>query len=184
MVPVAHPEGFSGHSDDQPRPTPARVVTIAVGAPEREVRRRIELVNITVARADYEKLKALGGTSADYIEMALSLYVQERKSVPFRRDPASLGWRRGPVITFPCAIPKDLMDEVRSLPGRFDEHAIDALRLLFREDGIRPAATTQLHDSRLRSEVSRGFRFAAYSGAAFFATRILRLMNDFPLLNR
>jgi hypothetical protein len=90
---------------------------------------RRELVTITVLREDYAKLKAAGGPHPTYIVDALHHYLNVIKETHPYPQTDSPGWRRGPVVTFLCAIPKPLSNEIRGLSGRFDSHTIQAFRL-------------------------------------------------------
>jgi len=159
--------------------------TIAEASPRFQTApKRMELVNVTLAKEDYEKLKAVGGLNCDYIEKALTRYIHVLKDMTFRRDPECWGWGRGPVVIFPCAVPKDIADKMRNLPGRFDEHAIEAIRLLFREDGTSAGPTIISPKSRLKSALSRGVLFSTYTGLVFFASRLLRLIDNLSIVNR
>ncbi len=160
------------------------IMTTEVRECQRGPRRRLEIVHVTVAREDYEMLKAVGGPITDYIGMALNHYVHVLKKVTSLPDGKSWGWRRGPVISFPCALPKDLLDEVRDLPGRFDGHAMEAVRLFFRAENAASDSACIPPKSRLRSALSRGLLFTTYGGLVFFASRIVRLIDNLSLVNR
>jgi len=95
---------------------------------------RRELVTVTVERRDYEKLKADGDPYSNEVIMALRHYVDLIRETDWRPSEASFGWERGPVVHFFSAIPKDLADQIRNLPGRFDGHTIEAVRLWLREE--------------------------------------------------
>ncbi len=92
---------------------------------------RRELVTITVLREDYAKLKAVGGPYPTHIDIALRHYLNAIKETPTTPQTGNIGWRRGPVVSFLCAIPKHLSDEIRGLSGRFDNHTIQAFHLFF-----------------------------------------------------
>jgi hypothetical protein len=92
---------------------------------------RRELVTMTVSREDYAKLKAVGGPRPAHIDSALRQYLSVMKETPLYAPPDNPAWRRGPVVSFLCAIPRQLCDEIRSLSGRFDSHTIRAFRLFF-----------------------------------------------------
>ena len=109
--------------------TPRPEMTIAGPAVLKRPTQKHELVTITVTKHDYAKLKAAGGPHPSYINMALSHYlrlIKEAESYPLV---GAVGWRRGPVMSFMCAIPNHLSDEIRLLAGRFDSHTIEAVRL-------------------------------------------------------
>jgi len=91
--------------------------------------KRRELVTITVTQEDFRRLKASGGSWPDQLIMALRRYLHIREEDRWRTQMNAAGWHRGHVISFPCAIPKTLSDEIRNLGGRFDTHTIEAVRL-------------------------------------------------------
>ena len=181
MYAPAHQEHFC--ADTQPSLTPPKVVVSTVRVPARKIRRRLELVNVSVAKDDYEKLKAFGGCNRDHIEMALSSYLHLMKNTTLPRGAMGLGWRRGPVISFLCTLPKELLVELRNLPGRLDDHVIQAVRLLFQDDGS-GSHVRQVPKSHLSAALTRGFLFATYAGAAFFVSRILRVVENLSPFNR
>jgi len=87
--------------------------------------RKKELVTITLTQEDYEKLKAAGGHLQSQVERALGNYLKARRHLQV----TNLGWQRGPVMSFLCAIPKNLSNQIRNLSGRFDSHTILAFRM-------------------------------------------------------
>jgi hypothetical protein len=184
MVALPPQENFTSDASGSPPSMTRKILTTEVRACFQGPRRRMELVNITVVKEDFEKLKALGGFNTDYMAMALTHYVHVLKNTTFPRDPASLGWRRGSVVSFPCGIPKDIADEVRNFPGRFDEHTIEAVRCLFREDVSGSGPVSVSPNPRLTSALSGGLLFATCAGLVFFASRILRFVNNLALVNR
>ena len=107
---------------------------------------RRELVTVTVQRRDYEKLKAAGDPDSDDIIIALRHYLDLIRETDWRPSEASFGWERGPVVHFFTAMPKDLADEIRNLPGRFDGHTIEAIRLFFDEEPDSPDGFSQQFD--------------------------------------
>ena len=103
-----------------------------------------EIVTITVTSRDYAALKAAGGPDPAYIATALRYYIGLLRKTDWRPQGVSFGWSRGPVVHFLTAIPKDVADEVRSLPGRFDGHTIEAVRMfLGGESDILEAASQE-----------------------------------------
>jgi len=90
---------------------------------------RPEIVTVVIRREDYAKLQHGGGPRSDQICMALRHYLKVLGDNQWR--PARNGqqgqWEH--VTTFMCGVPKDICDEIRSLPGRFDDHTIEAMRL-------------------------------------------------------
>ena len=84
---------------------------------------------MTVRRSDYLALKAAGGPYPDEIAKALDYYVHLVRETDWRPRGISFGSSRGPVVHFLTAIPKNIADQVRSLPGRFDGHTIEAVRM-------------------------------------------------------
>jgi hypothetical protein len=182
MFALAHSEKFSTDAVAQPSQVPPTVVARAVRVPLRKIRKRLELVNVTIARNDYEKLKVFGGCNRDYIEMALNCYLHSMKNKPLPSGATKWGWNRGPVVSFLCTLPKDLLDDVRNLPGRLDDHTMQAVQLLFLDDASR--SRDHVPKSHWNDALSRGLLFATYAGIAFFVSRILRLVENLPLLNR
>ncbi len=112
-----------------PQRTPQPRVTIALAEPRKRHTPKRELVTITVTKEDYARLKAVGGPHPSYIDMALRHYLRVIKETGSYPQVNDAGWRRGPVMTFLCAIPNHLSDEIRHLTGRFDSHTIEAVRL-------------------------------------------------------
>ena len=103
-----------------------------------------EILTITVTHGDYVSLKAAGGPDPAYITMALRYYIALLRETDWRPQGVSFGWSRGPVVHFLTAIPKDVADEVRGLPGRFDGHTIEAVRIfLGGESDILEAASQE-----------------------------------------
>jgi hypothetical protein len=102
--------------------------TVASGSGKRRNGFRLELVSVTVTKEDYAKLKATGGPHPDQISMALRYYLDKVNKTSRHLHVSDLGWNRGPVTTFPCALPKSLLDDVRNLEGRFDSHTIEAVK--------------------------------------------------------
>jgi len=90
-----------------------------------------ELVTITVTQQDYADLKAAGGPDPDDIISALGHYVNLMNQTDWRPLRNSFGWSRGPVAHFLIAIPKGLAAQIRDLPGCFDGHTIEAVRVFF-----------------------------------------------------
>jgi hypothetical protein len=76
----------------------------------------------------------VGGPQPTHIDTALRHYLNLVKETPLSPQTDNLGWRRGPVVSFLCAIPKHLSDEIRGLSGRFDSHTIQAFRLFFLQE--------------------------------------------------
>ncbi len=109
----------------------SRVADIDREKPQDALSTRRELVTITVSRDDCAKLKSAGGPHPTHIDGALRHYLNVMKETPQPRRFHRLGWRRGPVVRFLCAIPKHLSDGIRSLSGRFDSHTIQAFRIFF-----------------------------------------------------
>jgi len=94
---------------------------------------RREIVSVAVTEEDYARLKAAGGPHPDQIGTALRYYLHAIGTTSTRRRIRDVGWARGPVMIFLCALPKQLLDQVRNLTGRFDTHTIEAVRLYMLE---------------------------------------------------
>jgi len=128
-----------------------------------------EIVTITVTRADYSTLKAMDGPYPDEITKALQYYVDLVRETDWRPRGVSFGWSRGPVVHFLTAIPKVIADQVRSLPGRFDGHTIEAVRLyLGGEADILDAASQQPGFTSMRSD----WVFAQLGALRFLVSRL------------
>ena len=94
---------------------------------------RREIATVAVTQEDYAALKDAGGPDPNDIAMALRHYVDLMRENNWRPPESVFGWMRGPVVHFLTAIPRDLADEIRNLPGRFDGHTIEAVRLFLRQ---------------------------------------------------
>lgn len=128
-----------------------------------------EIVTITVTQADYAALKAAGGPDPDDITMALNYYVDLLRETDWRPQDISFGWSRGPVVHFLTAIPKYVADEIRSLPGRFDGHTIEAVRMfLGGESDILDAASQEPGFASLGGD----WVFAQLGALRFFVSRL------------
>jgi hypothetical protein len=129
-----------------------------------------EIVTITVTRADYAALKAAGGPDPDEVTTALKYYLDLLRETDWRPRDISFGWSRGLVVHFLTAIPKDLADEIRSLPGRFDGHTIEAVRMfLGGESDILTATAQEPSFASLGGE----WVFAQLGALRFFVSRLL-----------
>jgi hypothetical protein len=92
---------------------------------------RSEIVTIAVTKEDHIRLTAAGASYSNEISSALRYYLHAVKHGDYIQQlERSHGWARGPVVSFKLPLPKDLVDEVRSLKGRFDGHTLEAVRLL------------------------------------------------------
>lgn len=129
-----------------------------------------EIVTVTVRRADYFALKDAGGPYPDEIAEALKYYVDLVRETDWRPRGISFGWSRGPVVHFLTAIPKNIADQVRSLPGRFDGHTIEAVRMfLGGEAEILEAASQEPSFTSVRGD----WVFAQLGALRFFVLRLL-----------
>ena len=90
---------------------------------------RPEIVTVVIRREDYAKLKHAGGPRPDQICMALRHYLKILGEMEWRPSVIDHNGHSQDVKTFQCGVPKDVCDEIRSLPGRFDTHTIEAMRL-------------------------------------------------------
>jgi len=92
----------------------------------------LEIVTALVRKADYTELKKSGVPVPHQVAMALWQYlrlIEETKLIPGAIDSKLLN---SSVTTFSCALPRDLCDRIRSFPGRFDLHVLEAVRLWLR----------------------------------------------------
>ena len=131
---------------------------------------RRELVTVAVTQADYAALKATGGPHSDDITTALKNYVDLVEETGWHSEDIGSGWDRGPVVHFLTAIPKDLAEQIRNLPGRFDGHTIEAVRIFLGEetDGL-DDASQQLDLSPQRGDSV----FATLGALRLIASRML-----------
>jgi hypothetical protein len=90
---------------------------------------RPEIVTVVIRREDYAKLKHTGGPRPDQICMALRHYLKILVETEWRPAGNGQQGKTQDVTTFQCGVPKDVCDEIRSLPGRFDTHTMEAMRL-------------------------------------------------------
>jgi hypothetical protein len=90
---------------------------------------RPEIVTIVIRREDYARLKHAGGPRPDQICMALRHYLKVLGETRWRPEARTEQALSTQVTTYQCGVPKDLCDEIRRLPGRFDTHTIEAVRL-------------------------------------------------------
>ncbi len=128
-----------------------------------------EIVTITVTQADYDVLRAAGGPDPDDLTMALNYYVDLLRETDWRPQDISFGWSRGPVVHFLTAIPKNVADEIRSLPGRFDGHTIEAVRLFLSGESDILAAASQEHSF---ASLGGDWVFAQLGALRFFVSRL------------
>lgn len=184
MPALSPQEHVTTGTSSPPQDSIPEVMATEAEAYSRKRRKRMELVNVTVVKEDYEKLKALGGDNTDHVVAALTHYLHALKNTAFRRDPECLGWNRGPVVNFPCGVPKDIANQIRNLPGRFDEHTIEAVRLMFREEASDSSPVSAAPTHRLKAALGRSLLLATCAGLVFFASRILRLVDNLSLINR
>ncbi len=137
---------------------------------EGRARTKREIVTVTVRRADYFALKAIGGPYPDEVANALKYYVHLVRETDWRPRGISFGWSRGPVVHFLTAIPKNIADQIRSLPGRFDGHTIEAVRMfLGGEAEIVDAASQEPSFTSVRGD----WVFAQLGALRFFVLRLL-----------
>lgn len=144
--------------------------------PSRSSSRR-ELVSVTVTKEDYERLKAAGCLHSDYVVPALWYYVKLIRETSWRPQANSFGWGRSAVVSFPCAIPIDLLDEIRNLPRRFDGHTIEAMHLFFCDEAVASNKTAQ----EFRSGPPTWPRSLASATLGALALLVLRILGQAPL---
>jgi hypothetical protein len=102
---------------------------------DRQAGGRSEIVTVTVTKGDYRKLAGSRAPCADQVGKALREYLHAVMFEGYIQElERSHGWARGPVVSFKLPLPKDLVEKVRSLRGRFDGHTLEAVRLLMRGD--------------------------------------------------
>ena len=116
-------------SDVDPRRINTELGPINVRRCESGQPSRRELVTITVTKEDYEKLKVVVGPLQKHVDRALLNYLKAIQQTSRRSQVDDLGWQRGPMMSFLCAIPKNVSEQIRRLSGRFDTHTIQAFRI-------------------------------------------------------
>jgi len=131
---------------------------------------RRELVTMTVAEEDFRRLKASGGLLADQLGAALHRYLHIKENAARRAQRNGHGWARGPVVSFPCAIPKTLTDDIRNLGGRFDSHTIEAVRIFFL--GKIDASNNNRQENHSRPKLHRSLRSMAFGALSLLLSRI------------
>jgi len=91
-----------------------------------------EIVTVLVRKVDYAELKKSGVPHPDQIALALWHYlrlIEETQLIPGVNDSGIFDFA---VTTFPCALPREICNRVKSLDGRFDIHIMEAVRLWLR----------------------------------------------------
>jgi hypothetical protein len=131
---------------------------------------RRELVTITVTEEDFLRLKASGGLWQDQLGVALRRYLHIKETPRRRVQTNTHGWTRGPVVSFPAAIPKVITDRIRNLGGRFDNHTIEAVRVFFLGKVDASHIIPQENGSRFRLHSSTGS--TALSALGLFVARV------------
>lgn len=132
--------------------------------------RRRELVTITVTEEDFLRLKASGRCWQDQLGVALRRYLHIKENSRHHVQLKAHGWARGPVVSFPSAIPKVITDGIRNLGGRFDNHTIEAVRvfLLGKVDGSHIIP----HENGSRPRLHRSTGSTALSALSLFVARV------------
>lgn len=129
-----------------------------------------ELVMVTVTQEDYAKLKAAGGPHPGDIASALRYYLSFVRKTGLLLYGNSFEWNRGPVAHFVTAMPKDLVAQIRNLPGRFDSHTIEAMRIFFKtETGTLGKASQEFDLAPPRGDSV----FATFGALRLLASRML-----------
>jgi hypothetical protein len=136
------------------------------GSPERR-----ELVTITVTKEDFRKLKADGALRTDQVRVALRRYLHIKEKARRGAHIGADGWSRGPVVSFSCAMPKTLTDQIRSLGGRFDSHTIEAVRLFFLAKA--DAANNVPQEIHSGPTLHRSLWSTAFGALSFLVSRFL-----------
>lgn len=131
---------------------------------------RRELVTVAIKKEDHARMKAAGGPHAAQIQMALKRYVDAVRKTGWSPRTTSFGWKRGEVVYVPMAITKDLADDIRMLPGRFDGHTIEAVHLLFQGNG---SAKKESLQSQLQLTMSSRLVAGAAAVLSLIVGRIL-----------
>lgn len=88
-----------------------------------------EIVTVLVRKEDHAKLKKSGVPRANQITMALRYYLRLIEETKLASQATGHEIFKGAVSTFRCGVPREVCERVRSLGGRFDLHAMEAVRL-------------------------------------------------------
>jgi len=88
-----------------------------------------ELVTVMMRQIDYFQLTNRGLPMDVQISLALQHYLRLIQEGRWLSDSAALNPPPGKWKSVHCAIDKQLCDQVRGLRGRFDLHALQAVRL-------------------------------------------------------
>lgn len=136
------------------------------GSPERR-----ELVTVTVTKEDFRRLKAAGALWQDQVRVALRRYFHIKEKARRSAQISAHGWSRGPVVSFSCAIPKTLTDEIRNLGGRFDSHTMEAVRLFFVAKA--DAANNVPQEIRAGLTLQRSLWSTAFGALSLLLSRVL-----------
>lgn len=88
-----------------------------------------EMITVLVRQDDYATLKKEGGPRPDQIAMALQHYLLLIKEAKWRPEMNNEPLYLGRIMTFKCAVAKNLYEDIRALGGRLDHHTIEAVRL-------------------------------------------------------
>ncbi len=132
---------------------------------------RNEIVTVIISREDYTKLSAAGTPLPDVVSAALYRYLHAVKRTGYiQKLERSHGWSRGPVISFKCALPKNLVHEIRDLRGRFDGHTVEAVRLFLHGESATVGDTPDQYPSS--AERNQGIITTSFAALLLFMSRV------------
>jgi hypothetical protein len=88
-----------------------------------------ELVTVTMRYTDYESLRKRGLAMNEQVSFALTNYLRLLRDGELPSKPLYVVPLGRDLRSIRCALPKRLCDQIRALGGRFDLHALEAIRL-------------------------------------------------------
>jgi len=88
-----------------------------------------ELVTVMMRQIDYSQLTSRGLPMDVQVSLALQHYLLLVEEGRWLADSAALNPPPGKWKSVRCAIARQICDQLRGLPGRFDLHALQAVRL-------------------------------------------------------
>jgi hypothetical protein len=94
-----------------------------------EGRTSYELVTVIMRYIDCEHLRRRSLPMDEHVSLALARYVKQACDDAGSNGVQNALLSRGCLRTIRCALPKGLCNQVRALKGRFDLHALEAVRL-------------------------------------------------------
>lgn len=88
-----------------------------------------ELVTVIMRKKDFDQFIARKLPMEVQVSLALQHYLKLVREGRWMGDNGSSPVWKGKVVSVSCALAKHLCDELRDVPGRFDLHTLQAVRL-------------------------------------------------------